>query len=212
MVRLRFFAPVLAVLVVCSILAAGCTGQSGVPQPPASTLTIPTTRPATPVPGTAVPVQTGTAASPATIPGVTPAPNLGTVTQAGSAILIQGDVRGFKSATGNYIDELQFSVVKAPRADPVTFDIPNTQISFTKEGVQFGVNYLPISGDLKGDRVLDAGETFLVRVPLPPQNVIYPGQMFTMAIQNPPNPRVVVSAQAPSVLTVDPMVLARAPA
>ena len=46
MARFRFLAPVLAALVVCSILASGCTGEKGVSQPPASVKTMPTSRPA----------------------------------------------------------------------------------------------------------------------------------------------------------------------
>jgi hypothetical protein len=133
--------------------------------------------------------------------------------QAGSSILIKGDVKGYRSAAGNFIDEIRFSVVKAPRAEDVTFEIPNTQIIFTKGGQQFGTNYQILSGDVNGNRILEEGETFLVSIPLSPegpQNAIYPGQMFTMTIQNPPQPRVTVTARAPQAITVEPMVLATA--
>ncbi|HUK92737.1 MAG TPA: hypothetical protein VLU98_01735, partial [Methanomicrobiales archaeon] len=120
MAQPRFLAPALVVLVTCSILAAGCTGQNQGSQPPASTMTIPTTRPVTPVEVTTLRGQPATIVS--TIPSivVTPQYTPGTVLQAGSAILVQGDVIGYKSASGNFIDEIRFSVVKAPRADPVT--------------------------------------------------------------------------------------------
>jgi len=212
MVQLRFLATVLAALVVCSILGSGCTGQKGESQPPASTLTIATTRPVTPFPETPTPVQPGTTTNPPT-PFVTPVWTPATVAQAGTAILIRGDVLGLKSATGNFIEEIRFTVVKAPRAEAVTFEIPNTQIIFTKGGQQFGVNYLILSGDVNGNRILEDGETFLVSVPFTsesPQYEIYAGEKFTMTIQNPPQPRVIVTTQAPSVLTDEPMVLARA--
>ena len=214
MVRPRFLAPVLAALVVLAILAAGCTGQNEGSQPPASTMTIPTTRPTIPVTGTTQPVVPGTIVT--TIPSVvvTPQYTPGAILQAGSAILVQGDVIGFKSATGNFIDEIRFSVVKAPRAEPVTFDVPNTQIIFTKGGQQYGVNYLILSGDLNGNGILDDGETFLVSIPFTSdasQYAIYAGQMFTMTIQNPPQPRVTVTTQAPPVLTDAQIVLAQAP-
>jgi hypothetical protein len=214
----RFAAAFLAFLVLGAVLASGCTGGDGGSQPPASTRTLPTTRPATPVSTTTAPVQTMTTApvyTPVTTQVVTPAWTPGTVSQAGSSILIQGDVMGYRSARGNFIDEIRFSVVLAPRAEPVTFEIPNTQIIFTKQGTpQFGVNYLPISGDLNGDGKLDTGETIRVSIPLSSESAqyaIYPGQKFTMAIKNPPQPQVLVTTEAPPVLTTDPMVLARAP-
>jgi hypothetical protein len=208
MIRLRSFAAVLAALVACSILASGCTGENGRNQPPASILTIPPTR-ATPVPQTPAPVQTGTTANPVT-PGVTPPWTPGTVAQTGAAILIQGDITGLKSARGNFIDEIRITVVKAPRAEPVTFEIPNTQIIFTKYGVQFGVNYLILSGDVNGNQILEEGETFKIKVPIQPPYEIYPGQAFTMTIKNPPQPEVTVTAGAPPVLA-NTVVLARAP-
>ena len=214
MVQLRFLAAVLASLMICSILSSGCTGQTGETQPPASTLTIATTRPATPVPETTPPVITGTTPIPYTT-GVTPTFTPGTVAQAGAAILIRGDVLGLKSATGNFIKEIQFTVVKAPQAEPVTFEVPNTQIIFTKGGQQFGVNYLILSGDVNGNRILEDGETFEVSIPFTPESPqyeIYAGEKFTMTIQNPPQPRVIATTQAPSVLTDEPMVLAQAPA
>ena len=214
MAQPRFLAPALVVLVTCSILAAGCTGQNQGSQPPASTMTIPTTRPVTPVEVTTLPGQPATIVT--TIPSivVTPQYTPGTVLQAGSAILIQGDVIGYKSAVGNFIDEIRFNVVKAPRADPVTFDVPNTQIIFTKGGQQYGVNYLILSGDLNGNRILEDGETFQVSIPFTSeasQYAIYAGQMFTMTIQNPPQPRVTIVTGAPSVLQ-DSNILARATA
>jgi len=212
MARFRFLAPVLAALVVCSILASGCTGEKGVSQPPASVKTMPTTRPATPVPVTTTPVLPGTPTIPFT-PGVTPAWTPGTVAQAGAAALIQGDITGLKSARGNFIEEIRFTLVKAPQAEPVTFEIPNTQIVFTKGGQQYGVNYLILSGDVNGNRILEDGETFLVSIPFTsesPQYEIYAGEMFTMTIQNPPQPRVTVTTQAPSVLSAS-NILARAP-
>jgi len=210
MVRVRLIGAVLLAFMVCSILACGCSGQKGQTQPPASILTIPTRSPATPAPGTPIPVQTVTTASPVT-PGVTLVWAPGSVAQTGTAILITGDVLGLRSARGNYIDAIQFTVVKAPQAYPVTFEIPNTQIIFTEYGEQFGTNYQILSGDENGNQILEEGETFLVQVPIPPPHEIYSGQMFTMAIQNPPQPPVVVSAGAPPVLTAQPMVLASAP-
>jgi hypothetical protein len=213
LIQPRFLTVALAALVVCTILSSGCTGQQGESQPPASTLTIPTTRPATPVPVTFTPVQPGTTTTLPT-PVVTPEWTPGTIAQAGTAVLIRGDVAGFKSASGNFIEEIRFTVVKDPRAEPVTFEIPNTQIIFTKGGQQYGVNYLILSGDVNGNRILEDGETFLVSIPFTsesPQYEIYAGEKFTMTIQNPPQPRVIVTAQAPPVLTTDPMILARAP-
>ena len=212
MVQLRFPVVVLSVLVVCLILSCGCSGQQSPPQPPASTLTIPTTRPATPVPVTSTPVQTGTTAAQPT-PIVTPEWTPGTFTQAGTAILIKSDVIGFKSPTGNFIEEIQFTVEKDPRAEPVTFEIPNTQIIFSKGGQQYGVNYIILSGDVNGNAILEDGETFHVSIPFTsesPQYEIYAGEKFTMTIQNPPQARIVVATQAPSILTDTPMVLARA--
>ncbi|HTY52232.1 MAG TPA: hypothetical protein VMB35_03450 [Methanomicrobiales archaeon] len=209
----RFMAAALAALAVCAVLAAGCTGGETPPQPPASTLTIPTTtRPVTPVPSTPPPVLTGTTPVPYTT-GVTPSYTPGPVVQAGSAILITGDVVGYKSPTGNFLDEIRFSVIKAPRAEDVTFEIPNTQMIFTKGGQSFGVNYQVLSGDLNANNVLEDGETFVVSIPFlaeTSQNDIFAGQGFTMSIQNPPQPRVTVTTSAPAVLTDDPMVLARA--
>jgi len=208
MARLRYITAVLAGLVVCLILVAGCTGQKGESQPPASTLTIPT-RPATPVPVTSAPVRTATTTIPVT-PVVTPAWTMGSIVQTGASILI-GDVVGLKNANGNFIDELRFTAVKAPRAEPVTFEIPNTQIIFTKGGQEFGVNYIILSGDRDKNQILEDGETFVVSIPLPPQSPqydIYAGQKFTMAIENPPQPDIIVTTQAPPVLTDEPMVLA----
>lgn len=210
MVRLRFLAPVLAVLVVCSILAAGCTGQKEVPQPPASILTIPSTRPATPVPETIAPVLPGTTTIPFT-PGVTQPWTPGTVSQGGGAVLIQGDVTGLKSANGNFIDEIRFTVVKAPRVNPVTFEIPNTQIIFTKFGEQFGTNYQIVGRhNDNGDNILDEGESFDISIPIETPYEIYPGQMFTMTIKT-PQTGVTVTAAAPPVLK-DSNILAQAPA
>ena len=212
MVQLRFLAAVFASLMICSILSSGCTGQTGETQPPASTLTIPTTRPATPVPVTSTPFQPETTTNPLT-PVVTPEWTPGTVAQDGAAVLITGDVVGLKSASAGFIDVIQFRVVKAPRAEPVTFEIPNTQIIFTKGGVQFGVNY-QITGrqNDNGDLILDDGESFVISIPIQPPYEIYPGQKFTMAIKNPPQPQVTVTTEAPPVLTDKPMVLAQAPA
>jgi hypothetical protein len=213
MVNLRLFAPVLAALVVCSIFSSGCTGQKGETQPPATTLTIATTRPPAPVPVTSTPIGTGTTPAYTVTPIVTPIWTPGTVSQGGAAILIKGDIIGFKSATGNFIQEIQFSVVKAPRAEPVTFEVPNTQIVFTRGGQPYGVNYLILSGDVNGNRILETGETFLVSIPFTsdtPQYDIFAGQMFTMTIQNPPQPRITVTTQAPPALTDEPMVLAEA--
>jgi hypothetical protein len=193
---------------ICSILLSGCTGEKVPPQPPASTMTIPTRRPTTPVPETPTPIETATIASPVT-PGVTPVWTPGSVSQTGAAILIQGDIIGLRSPQGNFIDELRFTVVKAPRAEPVTFGIPDTQIIFTKYGREFGTNY-NLTGDGAEDHVLDEGETFVVRVFIPPPYEIYAGQRFTMAIKNPPNAPVTVTTEAPPVLQ-DRQVLARAP-
>ncbi|MDD1664763.1 MAG: hypothetical protein LUQ32_05360 [Methanomicrobiales archaeon] len=209
MVYLRLLAPVLIALVVCSIFSSGCTGQKGETQPPASTLTIATTKPVTPVPATSTPVRTGTPVNPVT-PIVTPVWTPGTISQGGAAILIQGDIVGLRSAGANFIDELRFTVVKSPRAEPVTFEIPSTQIIFTKFERQFGTNYQILSGDTNGDLILDEGETFVVQVSIPPPYEIYAGQKFTMAIKNPPLPQITVVTQAPPVFTTEPMVLARA--
>ena len=81
---------------------------------------------------------------------------------------------------------------------------------FTKGGSQFGVNYLVLSGDMNGNRILEEGETFRVSVPLQPPNVIYPNERFTMAIKTPPSPQVLVSATAPPNLATSPVTLARA--
>jgi hypothetical protein len=210
MVQRRSLAAVLAALMISSILFSGCTGQKGESQPPASTVTIPTTRPATPVPMATTPVLPGTTTIPFT-PGPTPAWTPGTVAQGGAGILIRGDVTGLKSARGNFIDEIRFTVVKAPRAEPVTFEIPNTQIIFTKFGQQFGTNYLIIGRDNdNGDFILDDGESFDISVAIPPPDEIYPGQKFTMAIRT-PQPKVTVTTEAPPVLG-DSNILARAPA
>ena len=211
--KIRFPVAVLVVLLACLILAAGCTGGTGGSQPPARTLTIPTTRPATPMPVTTAPVQTEATTAPVTtviVPAWTP----GTITQDGTSILIRGDVLGYKASQGNYLAEIRFKVVKAPRAEPVTFEIPSTQIIFKKSGINpYGVNYEILSGDLNGDRILDEGERFLVRIRFTSdasQYAIYGGQTFTMAIKNPPRPDVLVTASAPAVLTSDPVVLASA--
>jgi hypothetical protein len=213
MAQFRYLAAVLAGLVVCLILVAGCTGQKGETQPPASTLTI-TTRPVTQVPVTSAPVRTGTTTIPVT-PGVSPVWTPGTVSQEGTAIRIQGDVEGYKSSQGNFIDEIRFSIALAPRAEPVTFEIPNTQIIFSKTGTpQYGVNYLILSGDVNGNNILEDGETFLVSIRFTSdarQYLIFAGQPFTMAIQNPPQPPVIVTATAPPVLTDEPMILTTAP-
>ena len=214
MMRPWFPAAVLAALLVSSILVSGCTSQTGTSQPPASTPGIPnpsavvTPPPEIPPPG---PAGTGT---PQSTPGGTPAGLPGTVSQTATSILIQGDVAGLKAPAGNYLDEIRFTVVKAPSAEPVTFEIPNTQIIFEKSGREFGVNYLILSGDTNGNLILENGETFLVSIPFPaqsPQNEIFAGQDFTMVIMNPPSPQVTVTARAPPVLTGEPMILARAP-
>ena len=210
MVQLRFLAAVLAALMISSILFSGCTGQKGESQPPASTLTIATTRPPTPVHETITPVQPGTTTNLPT-PGVTPGWTPGTVAQGGAGILIRGDVTGLKSTRGNFIDEIRFTVVKAPRVEPVTFEIPNTQIIFTKFGVQFGTNYQIIGRtNDNGDFVLDEGESFDISVPIQTPYEIYTGQKFTMAIKNPPQSQVIVTTEAPPVLR-DSNILARAP-
>jgi hypothetical protein len=209
MVQLRSLAAVLAALMICSILSSGCAGQKGESQPPASTLTIATTRPATPVPGTPTPVQPGTTTNPPS-PVVTPPWTPGTVTQGGAAILIRGDVVGLKSTRGTFIDEIRFTVVKAPRVEAVTFEIPNTQIIFTKFGVQFGTNYQIIGrNNDNGDFVLDEGESFDISVPIQTPYEIYTGQKFTMAIKTPQS-QVIVTTEAPPVIR-DSNILARAP-
>jgi hypothetical protein len=211
MVQLRSLAAFLGALMICSILSSGCSGQPGASQPPASTLTIPTTtRQATPVPMTPTPVQPGTTTNPPT-PGVTPSWTPGTVAQSGATILITGDVVGLKSTRGNFIDEIRFTVVKAPRVEPVTFEIPNTQIIFTKFGVQFGTNYQIIGRhNDNGDNILDEGESFDISVPIQTPYEIYTGQKFTMAIKNPPQSQVIVTTETPPVLS-DSNILARAP-
>jgi hypothetical protein len=209
MARFIALAAVLGFLVMSSILTAGCTGEKVPPQPPASTITIPTTRQVTvtPEPWTPGPVQTTTPGTPPTA-AFTPVWTPGSIAQEGTAILIRGDVLGYKSPTSSYIDEIRFTVVKAPRVDPVTLDIPQTQIVFTRDGKQYAVNYLQVSGDENGDRILDEGEAILVSVPFQPPNVIYTNQKFIMAIQTPPYPQVMVTGIAPPVLTTEPMVLA----
>ncbi|MDD1663471.1 MAG: hypothetical protein LUQ60_06975 [Methanomicrobiales archaeon] len=212
MVQPAFLSMALAALLVGLILSSGCAGQKEESQPPASTYTISTPKPATPIPETSTPVIPGTTPIPYTT-GVTPTFTPATVAQAGAAILIKGEVLGLKSATVNFIEEIQFTVVKAPRAEPVTFEVPNTQIIFTKGGQQFGVNYLILSGDVNGNRILEDGETFEVSIPFTsesPQYEIYAGQKFTMAIKNPPQPQVTVTTEAPPVLE-DSNILARAP-
>ena len=208
---LRFATVVLAVLVIGSIIAAGCTGETGGSRTPVPTQTMPTRRTVTPVPVTTTPVPTVATTVPVTT-AVPPAWTPGSITQDGSSILIDGDVTGYKSPQGNYLDEIRFTVVKAPRAEPVTFEIPSTQIIFTKTGSNsYAVNYLILSGDLNGDRILDPGERFVVSIRFTSdasQYAIYAGQKFTMAIKNPPQPQVLVSASAPPVLTSDPMILA----
>jgi hypothetical protein len=211
--RIIISAAILAALLLGSILVSGCTGDGGGSQPPASIVTMTTRRPATPVPETMEPPATvtgvtsvPTSTTMATIPEQTP----GSIIQDESALLITGDVMGYRSQNGGYIDEIRFTVVKAPRAGEVTLDVTNTQIVFTKDNTQYAVNYLLLSGDLNGDRILDPGETVLVSIPLQPPNVIYTNQRFTMAIKTPPYQPVVVSAKAPPVLTTDPMVLASA--
>ena len=208
---LRFATVVLAMVVIGSILAAGCTGEQGGSPTTAPTPTMPTRRTVTPVPVTTTPVQTMATTVPVTTV-VPPAWMPGSITQEGSSILIDGAVMGYKSSQGNYLDEIRFTVVLAPRAEPVTFEIPETQIIFTKTGSNpYAVNYLILSGDLNGDRILDPGERFVVSIRFTSdasQYAIYAGQQFTMAIKNPPRPQVYVSASAPPVLTSDPMVLA----
>lgn len=207
MVQLRFPAAVLAALVVCSILASGCTAQNGGSQPPAFTMTIATRRPTIPVPETPMPVQTGTTAKPAT-PGVTSVWTPGIVYQTGAAILIKGNVIGLKSARGPFIDAIQFTVVKAPQAEPVNFEIQNTQIIFTKFGQQFGTNYqIILRENANEDKILEEGESFVISVPIQPPFEIYAGQKFSMAIKNPPQPQITVTTEAPPVLK-DSMVLA----
>ena len=101
--------------------------------------------------------------------------------------------------------------MKAPGVNPVTFEIPNTQIIFTKFGEQFGTNYQIIGRhNDNGDNILDEGESFDISVPIQTPYEIYSGQMFTMAIET-PQLGVIVTATAPPVLTDQPMVLATAP-
>jgi hypothetical protein len=206
--RLELLSLIIAITLVCSILASGCTGEKVPPQPPASPVTIPTGRPTTMVPETPTPAPTETTATPIT--PVTPDWTPGIVSQGGAAILVQGDVIGLRSAQGNFIDELRFTIVRSYRAEPVTFAIPDTQIIFTKFGREFGTNYLILSGDENVNQILDEGETFVVRVLIPPPHEVYPGQEFTMAIKNPPRPQITVTTEAPPVLR-DRQVLARAP-
>jgi len=212
----RFPAAVLAMLVAASILAAGCTGEKGGPQPLPTPLTVTPRRTVTPVPVTPTPVETMATTVPVTpvIPVVAPVWTPGSITQEGSSILIQGPVMGYKAPQGDYLAEIRFTVVKAPRADPVTFEIPSTQIVFKKTGTNpYAVNYLILSGDLNGDRILDPGESFLVSIPFTsdaPQYAIYGGQRFTMTIKNPPQPDIVVATGVPTVLPSDPVVLASA--
>lgn len=209
MARLKLLSLVIAGILVCSILTSGCTGEKAPPQPPASTVTIRTGRPTTPVPETPAPSPAETIPTPVT-PAPTPEWTPGTVSQGGAALLISGDVVGIRAPQGNFIDELRFTLVKAPRAEPVTLAIPDTQIILTKFGREFGTNYLILSGDENRDQVLDEGETFVLRVIIPPPYEIYAGQKFTMAIKSPPRPQVTVTAEAPPVLS-DRQVLARAP-
>jgi len=209
MPRFAFLTLILAAAVISLVIVSGCTGGQVTPQTTPSVPTSPATSSAITVPVTTVPAATAaTTGQPP--PVVTPAWTPGTVLQSGSAILITGNVYGLKSTTGNYIDEIRFTAVKNPRADPVTFEIPNTQIIFSKNGVPpFGVNYHILSGDENGDQILGNGETFMVQVFIQPPNEIYAGETFTMAIQNPPNQQVIVDAEAPPVLSDQPMVLAR---
>ena len=209
MVRLAFLTLILAAVVISLVIISGCTGGQVSPQTTPSIPTIPTTRPGITQSVTTVPATT-TATTGQPAPVVTPAWTPGTVLQSGSAILITGNVYGLKSSRGNYIDEIRFTAVKDPRADPVTFDIPNTQIIFAKNGVlPFGVNYHILSGDENGDRILRNGETFMVQVFIQPPNEIYAGETFTMTIQNPPNQQVIMVTGAPPVISDQPMVLAR---
>lgn len=202
MIGPRFPAAVLAAILVASIFLSGCTGSGGGSQPPASTVTAPVQGTATTLPET---TPTGIPYTPPTTPVWVP----GTVVQGEGTILIQGDVTGLKSARGNFIEEVRFTVIRAPRAESVTFEVPNTQIVFTKYGVQFGTNYEILSGDRNGDHILDEGEAFLVRVFIQPPNELYPGQTFIMAIKT-PYPQVTVTAEAPPVIT-NTVVLATAP-
>jgi len=210
MVNHRYATALLAVLVMSLVLACGCSspGPAG-SQPPAATMTIQTRRPTVAVPETPLPAATETTIPPVTMV-VTPAWTPVTVSQAGSSIQVDGDIVGLKSATGNAIDDIQFSVVKSPRSDPVSFQIPDTQIIFTKNGMQYGVGYRIISGDLNKDNILDQGEIFMVDVPLAPQYVIFPNEAFTMAIQNPPSTPVTVTVASMPAITGDQIVIARA--
>lgn len=200
---------IIAGTLICSILSSGCTGGKVPPQPPATTMTIPTQRPTTPVPETPEPSPAATTTGPVT-PGPTPAWTPGSVTQTGTAILIKGDVIGLRSTRGNYIDELQFTVVKAPRVEPVTVEYPDTQIILVRFGEESGTNYRILSGDKDGDRELDEGESFVLQVFIPPPYEVFAGQRFTMAIKNPPRPQITVTTEAPPVLR-ERQVLARAP-
>ncbi|HXW98525.1 MAG TPA: hypothetical protein VEI51_02245 [Methanomicrobiales archaeon] len=210
MVRHRFASALLVVLVISLILACGCSspGPAG-SQPPAATMTIQTRRPTIAEPETTQPAVTATTILPVTTV-VTPVWTPVAVSQAGSAIQIDGDIVGLKSATANAIDEIQFSVVKSPRADPVSFQIPDTQIVFTKNGGQYTVGYRIISGDLNKDSILDQGEIFMIDVPLAPQYMIYPNEAFTMAIQSPPSTPVTVTTPGLPAFTGDQIVIARA--
>jgi hypothetical protein len=206
----RSVAVFLVVLLVGSILVSGCTGEKGGSQPPASIVTVTTRKPVTPVATTPAPVPTATSAAPTVPPVGTPAWAPGDVIQGDGTVLITGNVVGLRSPLGNFIDEIRFTVVKAPRVEPVTFEIPNAQIIFTKYGQQFGTNYqiLRQTGG-NGDAILEEGESFDVSVPIQTPYELYPGQKFTMAIKI-PQTQVTVSSSAPPVLTTEPMILALA--
>ncbi|MGE5831411.1 MAG: hypothetical protein ACM3X8_00655 [Methanomicrobiales archaeon] len=210
MVRPVFPLAILITLAIILALVSGCTGQGGGSQPPVTTPTIPTPRITTPRVTTSLPLTTRTTVPVTT--GVTPSWTPGSIVQEGAAIQIRGDIVGYKAPQANYLDEIRFTVVLAPRAEPVTFEIPNTQIVFTKPGIpQYGVNYRILSGDVNNNLILEEGETFLVSIKFTSdasQNAIYAGQAFTMAIQNPPQRRITLTTEAPPTLTEEPMVLA----
>src|SRR5512136_2322358 len=188
MVRPVFPLAILITLAIILALVSGCTGQGGGSQPPVTTPTIPTPRITTPRVTTSLPLTTRTTVPVTT--GVTPSWTPGSIVQEGAAIQIRGDIVGYKAPQANYLNEIRFTVVLAPRAEPVTFEVPNTQIIFTKPGIpQYGVNYLVLSVDINVNFILETGETFLVSIPFTAyssQNPIFVGQAFTMAIKNPP--------------------------
>jgi hypothetical protein len=207
----RSVAVFLVVLMMGSILASGCTGDTAGSQPPASVVTVTTRKPVTPAVTTTMPLPAVTTAATTVPPVVTPPWRPGDITQGEGSVLISGDVVGLKSPVGNFIDEIRFTVVKAPRVEPVTFEIPNTQIIFTRYGQQFGTNYQILSRrNGNGDVLLEEGEAFDVSVPIQNPYEIFPGQKFTMAIKI-PQTQVLLSTSAPPVLTKEPMVLASAP-